>query len=59
MKRRHLLSLPAAALMPATAATPSPRFLHVGTYAPLGQGLYSFAICSVSPAAAAVRRICP
>jgi 6-phosphogluconolactonase len=46
MKRRHLLSLPAAALMPATAATPSPRFLHVGTYAPLGQGLYSFAIAA-------------
>lgn len=45
MKRRHLLSLSAAALMPATAAPPtSPRFLHVGTYAPLGQGLYSFAI---------------
>ncbi|HEY8876703.1 MAG TPA: beta-propeller fold lactonase family protein [Roseateles sp.] len=44
MKRRHLLSLSAAALMPATAAPASPRFLHVGTYAPLGQGLYSFAI---------------
>lgn len=29
--------------MPALAATP-PRFLHVGTYAPLGLGLYSFAI---------------
>lgn len=46
MQRRHLLSLPAAALMPATAATPSPRFLHVGTYAPLGQGIYSFAIAT-------------
>lgn len=46
MKRRHLFSLSAAALMPATAATPAPRFLHVGTYAPLGQGLYSFAIAA-------------
>ncbi|MBW8845177.1 MAG: lactonase family protein [Burkholderiales bacterium] len=46
MKRRHLLSLSAAALMPATAATPSPGFLHVGSYAPLGQGLYSFAIAA-------------
>ncbi len=45
MKRRLLLSLPAATLMPATATTPS-RFLHVGTYAPLGQGLYSFAIAA-------------
>ncbi|MBV8035306.1 beta-propeller fold lactonase family protein [Roseateles sp.] len=44
MKRRHLLSLPVAALMPAAAATTSPRFLHVGSYAPLGQGLYSFGI---------------
>lgn len=48
MQRRHLLGLCAAACMPATAAQPSPspssRFLHVGTYAPLGQGLYSFAI---------------
>jgi 6-phosphogluconolactonase len=51
MNRRHLLLLPAALpSMPAFAA-PSPatspalvRFLHVGTYAPLGQGLYSFAI---------------
>lgn len=46
MQRRHLLALPAA-LMPATAvtaATSTPRFLHVGTYAPAGQGLYSFAI---------------
>ncbi|MGM9485308.1 lactonase family protein [Roseateles sp. NT4] len=47
MQRRHLLSLSALALMPATAATPSsPRFLHVGTYAPLGQGIYSFAIAT-------------
>ncbi|KQV53449.1 hypothetical protein ASC95_11990 [Pelomonas sp. Root1217] len=46
MKRRHLLSLSAAALMPATAAATSPCFLHVGTYAPLGQGLYSFAIAA-------------
>lgn len=33
--------------MPAFAAPPFPspaRFLHVGTYAPLGQALYSFAI---------------
>lgn len=44
MKRRHLLSLSAAALMPATAAPSTPRFLHVGSYAPLGQGLYSFGI---------------
>lgn len=46
MNRRHLLSLPAAALMPATAATATPRFLHVGSYAPLGQGLYSFALAA-------------
>lgn len=50
MKRRHLLSLsslPLAALMPATATpSSSPRFLHVGTYAPLGLGLYSFAIAA-------------
>ncbi|RZL32910.1 MAG: hypothetical protein EOP35_19090 [Rubrivivax sp.] len=47
MKRRHLLSLSAAALMPATA-TPSipPRFLHVGTYAPSGQGIYRFTIAA-------------
>lgn len=45
MSRRHLLLLPAAPLMPALAATPL-RFLHVGTYAPLGQGLYSFAIAA-------------
>jgi len=43
MRRRHLLALPALSLMPALAATPA-RFLHVGTYAPLGQGIYSFAI---------------
>ncbi len=47
MKRRHLLSLSAAALMPATAApSSSPRFLHVGSYAPAGQGIYSFAIAA-------------
>lgn len=46
MQRRHLLALPAAALMPALAAPPAttPRFLHVGTYAPAGQGIYRFAI---------------
>ncbi|MFT7776839.1 lactonase family protein [Roseateles sp.] len=44
VKRRHLLSLSAAALMPATAASSVPRFLHVGSYAPLGQGIYSFDI---------------
>jgi 6-phosphogluconolactonase (cycloisomerase 2 family) len=50
MKRRLLLTLPAVpalALMPATAASSHPaRFLHVGTYAPQGQGLYSFAIAA-------------
>jgi 6-phosphogluconolactonase (cycloisomerase 2 family) len=47
MKRRHLLSLPAAALMPLTAtASVLPRFLHVGTYAPLGQGIHSFALAA-------------
>lgn len=46
MKRRLLLSLPATTLMPATAAPLPPRFLHVGSYAPLGQGLYSFAIAA-------------
>lgn len=47
MQRRHLLGLCAAALMPATAAPPlPPRFLHVGSYAPLGQGLYGFAIAA-------------
>jgi 6-phosphogluconolactonase len=46
MKRRQLLALTPIALMPLTsdATAPGPRFLHVGTYAPLGQGLYSFAI---------------
>lgn len=46
MHRRHLLQLAASAvLMPSTMAAPStPRFLHVGTYAPQGQGIYSFAI---------------
>lgn len=46
MKRRHLLHLTAAAVMPlsATATALQPRFLHVGTYAPLGQGVYSFAL---------------
>jgi len=49
LNRRHLLALPAltvTALLPTAmtqAATPH-RFLHIGTYAPLGQGLYSFAI---------------
>lgn len=49
MHRRHLLTLPALPLMPALAATPSPaspRFLHVGTYAPTGLGIYSFAIAA-------------
>jgi len=49
MRRRPLLSLPALALVPiaaATAAPLSPRFLHVGTYAPRGQGIYSFAIAA-------------
>ena len=45
MNRRHLLLLSTAPLMPALAATPS-RFLHVGSYAPLGRGLYSFAIAA-------------
>ena len=44
MKRRELLALPALSLMPAFAAPAPPRFLHVGTYAPAGQGIYSFAI---------------
>jgi 6-phosphogluconolactonase len=47
MNRRHLLLLPAAASSMTAFAAPSPaaaRFLHVGTYAPLGQGLYSFAL---------------
>lgn len=49
MRRRHLIILPALPLMPALAAMPSPaspRFLHVGTYAPQGQGIYSFAIAA-------------
>lgn len=47
MKRRDLFSLTAASLMPFTAtATAAHRFLHVGTYAPLGQGLYSFGIAT-------------
>ena len=49
MTRRDLLRLTAPALMPATAsaATPDrPRVLHVGTYAPLGQGIYSFAVAA-------------
>lgn len=51
MKRRDLLNLTATALMPATAtatasATAAHRFLHVGTYAPLGQGVYSFTIAA-------------
>lgn len=45
MKRRHLLALSAAPLMPALAALPS-RVLHVGTYAPAGRGIYSFAIAA-------------
>ncbi len=47
MQRRHLLHLAAASLMPSAAlasSTFAPRFLHVGTYAPLGQGIYSFTI---------------
>lgn len=43
MNRRQLLLSCAVPLMPALAATP-PRFLHVGTYAPQGQGIYSFAL---------------
>ena len=47
MNRRHLLSLPAAILMPLTAtATPTPRTLHVGSYAPLGQGIHSFSLAA-------------
>jgi 6-phosphogluconolactonase (cycloisomerase 2 family) len=46
MQRRQLLSLAAAACMPALSSPASPRVLHVGTYAPLGQGLYSFAIAA-------------
>lgn len=44
IRRRHLLSLCVMPLMPVSAMPHLPRFLHVGTYAPLGQGLYSFAI---------------
>ncbi|NCT82701.1 MAG: lactonase family protein [Comamonadaceae bacterium] len=43
MRRRHLLTLPALSLMSAHAAPPA-RFLHVGSYAPPGQGIYSFAL---------------
>jgi 6-phosphogluconolactonase (cycloisomerase 2 family) len=47
MKRRHLLRLPALALMtPTVTASPAPRFLHVGTYAPLGEGIHSFALAA-------------
>lgn len=46
MQRRSLLTLPSALLMPAAAAPLTPRFLHVGSYAPLGQGLYSFEIAA-------------
>lgn len=48
MKRRHLLLLSTAPLMPALPAhaAPPPRCLHVGTYAPLGQGIYSFQIAT-------------
>lgn len=45
MLRRHLLTLPALLPMTALAAPPA-RFLHVGTYAPAGQGLYSFALAA-------------
>jgi 6-phosphogluconolactonase len=45
MQRRHLLQLAAStALMPSAMAASPPRFLHVGTYAPQGQGIYSFAM---------------
>lgn len=46
MHRRHLLQLAASsALMPHALASSSPaRFLYVGSYAPLGRGIYSFAI---------------
>lgn len=42
---RRLFLLTTAHLMPALAATPT-RFLHVGTYAPAGLGIYSFAIAA-------------
>lgn len=56
MQRRHLLQLATTPLMPAAAPASQtlPRHLHVGTYAPLGRGLYSFAIAadgSLSPVA--------
>jgi 6-phosphogluconolactonase len=45
MQRRHLLQLAtSAALMPTALASSPARFLHVGSYAPQGQGIYSFAI---------------
>jgi 6-phosphogluconolactonase (cycloisomerase 2 family) len=53
MQRRQLLTLSAHSAvvtvtalspMPALAAPSAPRFLHVGTYAPAGQGIYRFAI---------------
>lgn len=48
MQRRRLLQLAAAsALMPPALASSSPtRVLHVGSYAPLGRGIYSFAIAA-------------
>lgn len=46
MNRRHLLTLAALPVTPALAATSTPRFLHVGSYAPAGQGIYSFAIAA-------------
>lgn len=48
MKRRHLLPLSLAPLMPAFTATaaPAPRHLHVGSYAPQGEGLYSFRLAA-------------
>ncbi|MFG6467683.1 lactonase family protein [Roseateles sp. BYS87W] len=49
MQRRHLLTLPGLTLAPLmSTATPAPALppqrLHVGTYAPQGQGIYSFSI---------------
>ena len=43
--RREVLLSMSTVLMPQAlpAATASPRFLHVGSYAPAGQGIYSFA----------------
>ncbi len=44
LPRRHaLLLLPALHVIPALATSPR-RYLHVGTYAPAGQGIYSFTI---------------